>query len=72
MPKVSIYIPDALYSEIRRRELPLSQVAQRAFAQALADDRNQGWIAAARRRPARTTTITTEELMADVDAEFEA
>ncbi|MBN9611464.1 MAG: hypothetical protein BGO26_17485 [Actinobacteria bacterium 69-20] len=75
MPKVSIYIPDAMYDEMRRRELPLSQLAQRAFAEALSADENSSWIAAARRRPVRSDAvgaIGTEELMSDVDEEFGA
>lgn len=75
MPKVSIYIPDAMYDEMRRRKLPLSQLAQRAFAEALSANENSSWIAAARRRPARSaaaSTISTEALMADVDEEFGA
>lgn len=72
MPKVSIYIPDSLYDEIRQRGLPLSQVAQRAFRDALSTDSNAEWIAAARRRPVKTSTIDTETLMDAVDAEFGA
>lgn len=72
MPKVSIYIPDALYDEIRRRDLPMSQLAQRAFAEALASHRNADWIAAAKKRPTKKPALSTEELMAAVDAEFGA
>ncbi len=72
MPKISIYVPDAMYDEIRRRELPLSQLAQHAFAAALASDANAAWIAGARRRPVRSTAVSTEDLMAAVDTEFGA
>ena len=72
MPKVSIYIPDEMYDEVRRRDLPLSAVAQRAFAEAIRAGRNADWIATARRRPGRTSAIGTEELMAEVDEEFGA
>jgi len=72
MPKVSIYIPDALYDEIKRRALPMSQVAQRAFVAALSNDRNAAWVAAARKRPIRTSALTTEAIMTAVDEEFEA
>ncbi|MCL2781080.1 MAG: hypothetical protein FWD74_06260 [Actinomycetia bacterium] len=71
MPKVSIYVPDVMYDEARRRELPLSQLAQRAFADAMANDANQEWIARARRRPVRATAVGTDELMAAVAEEFE-
>lgn len=72
MPKISVYVPDAMYDELRRRELPISQLAQRAFAHALADDANAAWIAAARARPVHGSPISSEELMADVDDEFGA
>lgn len=71
MPKISIYLPDAMYAELRRRELPVSQLAQQAFAAALANDANQRWISRARSRPARPTAISTEDLMRTVDEEFE-
>lgn len=70
MPKVSIYLPDELYAEAKRQSLPLSQVAQDAFEAALTEKRNTQWIASARARPVRTTSLTTEELMAAVDEEF--
>lgn len=70
MPKVNIYVPDAMYDELRRRELPISKLAQRAFAAALQDDANAEWIARARRRPVRSSSISTEDLMDAVDAEF--
>ncbi|HET8929618.1 MAG TPA: hypothetical protein VFN21_03065 [Acidimicrobiales bacterium] len=72
MPKISVYVPDDLYAEMKRHDLPVSQVAQRAFADALATDRNAAWIAAARRRPARVTTIDSESLAAAVDEDFGA
>lgn len=72
MPKVSIYVSDKMYDELRRRELPISQLAQQAFADALASDVNAAWIAAARTRPIRTTSVSSESLMADVDDEFGA
>lgn len=72
MPKVNIYVPDAMYDELRRRKLPISQLAQRAFAAALDDDANAEWIARARRRPMRPSRLTTEELMDAVDEEFGA
>lgn len=70
MPKINIYVPDAMYDELRRRELPISKLAQRAFAAALSDDANADWIARARQRPIRSPTISTEDLMDAVDADF--
>lgn len=69
---MSIYIPDSLYDEIKRRELPISQVAQRAFVSALAEEGNASWVAEARRRPIRAGGISTESLMSAVDEEFGA
>jgi post-segregation antitoxin (ccd killing protein) len=71
MPKISIYLPDAMYAELRRRDLPVSQLAQQAFAAALADDANRAWIDRARRRPTGAGLISTEDLMREVDEEFE-
>lgn len=72
MPKVNIYVPDAMYEELRRRELPISRLAQQAFSAALADDVNTAWIARARERPVGSERISTEELMESVDDEFGA
>lgn len=74
MPNVSIEVPDEMYAELRRRELPLEQLAQRAFAAALADvdvDANRDWIARARQRSTKRIWITTEDLMQGVDKDFE-
>ncbi|GAA1505105.1 type II toxin-antitoxin system CcdA family antitoxin [Nocardioides humi] len=73
MPKVNIYVPDALYDEIRRTDLPISSIAQQAFRDALSARANADWIAAARTRPTRTTRrIDTAALMDDVRDEFGA
>lgn len=73
MPKVSIYVPDALYDEVRRRSIPLSAVAQRAFEDAVRAHRNESWIAAAEARGPRTThPIDTSALLADVREELGA
>ena len=61
-----------MYDEMRRRGLPLAQLAQRAFAEALSADENSSWIAAAWRRPATPSAISTEALMSEVDEEFGA
>ena len=67
---MSIYVPDATYDELRRRELPISRLAQQAFKAALRDDANREWIARARERPTISSSLTTEELMAAVDEDF--
>lgn len=72
MPKVTIYVPDEMYAELRRRQLPISQLAQRSFSAALADNENADWIARAAKRPVRPAAISTEDLMSGVDEDFEA
>lgn len=70
MPKVNIYVPDEMYKELRRRDLPLSQIAQRAFGGALEKAANDEWIARARRRAIRPSSISTDDLMQAVDEDF--
>ena len=73
MPKVSIYVPDALYDEIRRRRIPLSAVAQRAFEEAVRSGRNADWIANARGRAVRTDrVIDSAAIVHEVREEFGA
>ena len=71
MPKVSIYLPDALYREAQARKLPLSALAQQAIETALRDADRQDWIAQVRSRPRRChTVIETERLLTEVREEF--
>ncbi|MBM7516709.1 type II toxin-antitoxin system CcdA family antitoxin [Nocardioides nitrophenolicus] len=73
MPKVNIYVPDALYDELRRTELPISSIAQQAFRDALDARANADWIAAARARAPRTShLVDTTALMDEVRGEFGA
>lgn len=73
MPKISIYVPDELYAEMRRQNLPISTLAQDAFRHALDSQHNREWIARARQRPARSTVAAdTAEIIADVRDEFGA
>lgn len=73
MPKVNIYVPDALYDELRRNDLPISSIAQQAFREALAARANADWVAAARTRPPRTMQpVDTAALMDEVRGEFGA
>lgn len=67
MPKISIYVPDELYSELRRQELPISALAQEAFRDAIQARANQDWVARARsRRPRTTTRVDTSALLSEV------
>lgn len=73
MPKVSIYVPDALYDEVRRKRIPLSAVAQRAFEDAVDASANATWIAAARSRAPRTDrAVDVPELLDEVRDELGA
>ena len=74
MPKVSVYLPDDLHSEVRRRSLPLSQLAQDAIRAAIDAEDNAAWVARMRRRVAEAepspATTSTEDLMEAVADEF--
>lgn len=73
MPVISVEVSAELYAELTRRKLPVSQIAQRAFAAAVAGDAagdNRDWVTRARRRPVRASAISTEDLTRAVDEEF--
>ncbi|WP_417563530.1 type II toxin-antitoxin system CcdA family antitoxin [Microbacterium sp.] len=73
MPKISIYVPDRLYDEVRRKGIPLSAVAQRAFEEAVHAGRNEAWIASARTRAPRVSgVIDTAAVLDGVRDEFGA
>jgi post-segregation antitoxin (ccd killing protein) len=71
MPKVSIYLPDALYREAQARKLPLSALAQQAVETALRESDRREWVARVRSRPQRChTAIDTALLLTEVREEF--
>ncbi|MGH3904988.1 MAG: type II toxin-antitoxin system CcdA family antitoxin [Pseudonocardiaceae bacterium] len=71
MPKVSVYLPDALYREAQARKLPLSTLVQQAVEHALQSSDRQDWVARVRSRPRRShTVIDTGLLLTEVRAEF--
>ncbi len=71
MPKVSIYLPDVLYDEVRKHEISVSAVAQRALEEAVGHRANAHWVDRARSRPPRTRrTIDTAALLDEVRGEF--
>ncbi|MGH3936838.1 MAG: type II toxin-antitoxin system CcdA family antitoxin [Pseudonocardiaceae bacterium] len=71
MPKVSIYLPDALYRAAQARKLPLSALAQQAVEAALRDSDRQDWVAQVRARPQRChTVIDTAHLLTEVREDF--
>jgi Post-segregation antitoxin CcdA len=71
MPKISIYLPDALYREAQARQLPLSALAQRAIESALRESDRQDWVTTVRSRPRRChTPVDTARLLTEVREEF--
>jgi post-segregation antitoxin (ccd killing protein) len=71
MPKVSIYLPEALYRKAQARKLPLSTLAQRAIESALRESDRQDWVTMVRSRPQRChTLIDTARLLTEVREEF--
>jgi post-segregation antitoxin (ccd killing protein) len=76
MPKVSVYLPDELYDEVRSRNLPLSAITQRAVEQAVRVESVNEWVAEARSRPRRVQHPVSDARMAEiwdeVDEEFGA
>jgi post-segregation antitoxin (ccd killing protein) len=71
MPKVSIYLPDALYREAQARKLPLSALAQQAVESALRESDRQDWVTKVRSRPQRChTVIDTALLLSEVREEL--
>jgi post-segregation antitoxin (ccd killing protein) len=72
MPKVSVYLPDQLYDDVRAHNIPVSAVTQDALTEALRRDANTQWIAKVRARAPRiTATIDTSALIDDARGEFE-
>lgn len=73
MPKVSVYLPDELYDEVRRRGLPLSAVTQEAIERRIAADDRSQWIARMRTKALHGNRgIDTGRLMDEVREDFGA
>lgn len=71
MPKVSIYLPDALYADVRAKDIAISAVAQSALEAAVRRKQNAEWVSAARSRPLRAgAPIDTGALLDDVREAF--
>lgn len=71
MPKVSVYLPDALYRAAQARGLPLSALAQEAVERALAESDRADWVDRVRSRSPRCrTSLDTAGLLDEVRAEF--
>jgi post-segregation antitoxin (ccd killing protein) len=73
MPKVSVYLPDELYDEVRRRGLPLSAVTQEAIERRIATDDRSQWISRMRTKVAgERRDIDTARVMDEVREDFGA
>ena len=71
MPKVTVYLPDALYRAAQARKLPLSALTQQAVERALQTSEQQDWVARVRSRPRRCeAVIDTALLLTEVREEF--
>lgn len=72
MPKVSVYLPDDLYLRAKELGVSLSAVTQEALEARIATLTAAGWLQRQVERPSRRRrhSMTTEEIMAEVDDEF--
>jgi len=53
MPKVSVYLPEALYRAAQAENLPISALARRAIENELRVTATNRWVARTRSRPRR-------------------
>ena len=71
MPKVSVYLPEDLAAEVRRRGLPLSALAQQAVQEAIRAEDTSTWVARMRtRKPVATGDVDVSAVMASVRDEL--
>jgi len=71
MPKVSVYLPEALYRAAQAENLPISALAQRAIEDELRVAATNRWIASTRARPLRQVDdFDMSKLMDEVRTEF--
>lgn len=71
MPKVSVYLPDELYRQVRERGLSVSALSQAAIKAELERRPNAAWLAEVSSRPRRChEVIDTSALLAEVRDEF--
>lgn len=72
MPKVSVYLPDELVAEVRRRGLPLSSLTQHAVQEAIRAEDTTAWVQRMRaQRPVVTGDVDVAAVLAAVRDEFE-
>lgn len=66
MPRVNVYLPDDLATEVKEAGLNVSAVLQEALRRKLASVATDRWLEAVRSRPA--STVTHEQALAALDA----
>ncbi|GAA4415159.1 hypothetical protein GCM10023169_01230 [Georgenia halophila] len=71
MPKVSVYLPDDMYRQVRERHLSLSALTQDAVEKALARRSLEDWIEGERHRaPRASKPVPTSAIMDEIRDEF--
>ncbi len=70
MPKLSVYVPEDLYDEVRRHGIAVSAVAQSALEAAVAQQANRAWAERARLRPMSTVTVDVSKFVGEARGEF--
>lgn len=69
---MSVYLPDALYDAVRKHDIPVSAVTQRALEDEVRRRENAEWIMRARsRKPRISARIDTSALLGAVRDEFD-
>ncbi len=70
MPKVSVYLPDELVAEVRRRGLPLSSLTQHAVQDVIRAEDTAAWARMRARRPVVSDAVDMSAVMSAVRDEL--
>lgn len=71
MPKVSVYLPDALYQAARDHDLSISALTQQAIVEAVRARTTTAWVSRMRaRQGAGVKPIDTSQLIDEVREDF--
>jgi post-segregation antitoxin (ccd killing protein) len=66
MARVNVYLPDELASRVKKADLNVSAIAQKALEQELAGQATNAWLAEIRRLP--PSGVSHDEVIAALDA----
>jgi post-segregation antitoxin (ccd killing protein) len=66
MARVNVYLPDELASRVKKADLNVSAIAQKALEEELAGRENNEWLARIRRLP--PSGVSHDHVMAALDA----